>query len=35
MECPYCNQEHPNGTKFCPETGNKMPNPIVGCPTCY
>ncbi len=32
MECPYCNQEHPNGTKFCPETGNKMPNPIVGCP---
>lgn len=32
MKCPYCNQEHPIDTKFCPETGNKMPSPIVGCP---
>lgn len=31
MKCPHCNQEHPNDTKFCPETGMKMPSPIVGC----
>lgn len=30
MECPHCNQEHPEGTKFCPETGQKMAI-IVGC----
>lgn len=24
MKCPHCNQEHPEGTKFCPETGKKM-----------
>ncbi len=30
MKCPHCNQEHPEGTKFCPETGQKMPI-IVGC----
>lgn len=30
MKCPHCNIEHPEGTKFCPETGKKMPS-IVGC----
>lgn len=24
MKCPYCNQEHPDNTKFCPETGMKL-----------
>ena len=24
MKCPHCNQEHPEGTKFCPETGMRM-----------
>ena len=32
MKCPHCNQEHPKGTKFCPETGKEMPTPIIGCP---
>lgn len=27
MKCPHCNQDHPEGTKFCPETGKKMPTP--------
>lgn len=33
MKCPHCNQEHPEGTKFCSETGKPMlqlcrcPNP--------
>lgn len=24
MKCPHCGQEHPDATKFCPETGKKM-----------
>ena len=24
MKCPHCNQEHPDNTKFCPETGKKI-----------
>lgn len=24
MKCPQCNQEHPDGTKFCPYTGEKI-----------
>ena len=24
MKCPHCNQEHPEDTKFCPETGEKI-----------
>lgn len=31
MKCPHCNQEHPEGTKFCPETGKQMSKPC-GCP---
>lgn len=30
MKCPHCSKVHPKGTKFCPETGQKMPT-IVGC----
>ena len=29
MKCPHCNQEHPEGTKFCPETGEKI---MLSCP---
>lgn len=32
MKCPYCNHEHPQGTKYCPITGQKIPEPsIPGC----
>lgn len=31
MKCPYCNQEHTEGTKFCPETGKPM-SQLCGCP---
>ena len=24
MRCPYCDQEHPDETKFCPETGRRI-----------
>ena len=24
MKCPHCGQEHPDNTKFCPETGKKI-----------
>lgn len=24
MKCPHCNNEHPEGTKFCPETGKNL-----------
>lgn len=24
MKCPHCNQEHPEGTKNCPETGKSL-----------
>ena len=24
MKCPYCQQEHPQGTNFCPNTGNPI-----------
>lgn len=24
MKCPHCNQDHPDNTKFCPETGKKL-----------
>ena len=29
MKCPHCKQEHPEGTKFCPETGQRM---MLCCP---
>jgi len=32
MKCPHGNQEHPEGTKFCPETGERMPNLVTDCP---
>lgn len=24
MKCPHCGQEHPDNTKFCPETGQRI-----------
>ncbi|MCJ7435292.1 MAG: zinc-ribbon domain-containing protein, partial [Anaerolineales bacterium] len=33
MQCSHCNQEHPEGTLFCPQTGNKITIPNV-CPKC-
>ena len=32
MKCPHCNQEHPEGTIFCPKTGMKMPSALLSCP---
>ena len=29
MKCPHCNQDHPEGTKFCPETGERIVNKEV------
>ena len=34
MKCPFCNQEHPDNTKFCPETGNKIEMTSLTCPSC-
>jgi len=33
MRCPYCNQEHPAGSQFCPVTGKKI-SMLEGCPQC-
>jgi formylglycine-generating enzyme required for sulfatase activity len=33
MQCSHCNQEHPEGTLFCPVTGNKIMIQAV-CPQC-
>ena len=24
MICPYCHQEHPDNTQYCPQTGRKI-----------
>ncbi len=43
MKCPYCNQEHPFGAKFCPTTGKSLPDQQIietrlsdqnQCPKC-
>lgn len=36
MKCPHCNQEHPEGTRYCPMTGNKILLQLQSCPnpTC-
>ena len=34
MKCPFCNQEHPSNTKFCPETGNKIEQSSLTCSSC-
>ena len=31
MKCPYCNQDHPNGYKFCPNTGKAIDNQFNAC----
>jgi hypothetical protein len=33
MHCPYCNQEHPNKTVFCPTTGKKI-GALLYCTNC-
>ena len=36
MKCPHCNQEHPEGTIFCPFTGEIIAPAMKSCPnpTC-
>ena len=34
MRCPFCGQNHPDNTKFCPETGNKIEKSSLTCPSC-
>ena len=36
MKCPHCNQEHPEGTRYCPMTGNEILPQLQSCPksTC-
>lgn len=34
MKCPFCNQEHPDNTKFCPETGHKIEQTSLKCSSC-
>lgn len=36
MKCPHCGQEHPDDTKFCPETGKQMKLQALFCnnPAC-
>lgn len=31
MKCPYCKQEHPNGYKFCPNTGHVIEPQFIAC----
>jgi len=33
MICPHCNQEHPEGTKFCPMTGERIMLQQLSCPS--
>jgi hypothetical protein len=33
MQCSHCNHEHPEGSLFCPLTGEKIITPVV-CPEC-
>lgn len=33
MRCPYCQQDHPDDSLFCPETGQKFDLPTT-CPHC-
>lgn len=32
MKCPHCNEEHPQGTKYCPETGKRISVLLNSCP---
>lgn len=36
MKCPHCGQEHPDDTKFCPQTGKKVESQYFTCnnPEC-
>ena len=31
MKCPYCNQEHPDNTLYCPQTGRKIQDEKLAC----
>lgn len=31
MICPYCHQEHPDNTIFCPQTGNRIQEEKLAC----
>lgn len=31
MKCPFCNQEHPDGYQFCPNTGKKIELQFQAC----
>jgi len=33
MQCPHCNQEHPEGTQICPTTGEEI-FMAEKCPEC-
>ena len=34
MHCPYCSQEHPAGTRYCPVSGKAMPAEKPRCREC-
>ena len=34
MKCPHCNQDHPDGTVFCPLTGNRIQMQSCQNPQC-
>lgn len=31
MICPYCHQEHPDNTQYCPQTGRKIQDKKLAC----
>lgn len=31
MKCPYCNQNHPDDTKYCPQTGKQIKQQLLSC----
>lgn len=31
MICPFCHQEHPDNTIFCPQTGNRIQEEKLAC----
>ena len=31
MICPYCHQEHPDNTLYCPQTGRKIQDKKLAC----
>ena len=31
MICPYCHQDHPDNTQYCPQTGRKIQDKKLAC----